>query len=133
MASTSGSAFLGVCRSRKRAIRFRKRENRSDSSLDREHGLRGGTYQEQEADRLGGAVRRPDRARLDPLVRWLPGGVRPPLSGAGGERHLRGALGGEAAELILGPLGPGRCRQGGGPDIHLLGAGGRRRSDQQLA
>ena len=89
--------------------------------------------QEPEADRLGGGVRRADRAGVDPLVRRLGGGVRPPLPGAGRQRHLREALGREAAEFLPGPLRPGRRRQGRGPNLHLLGARGRRRADQQLA
>src|SRR5215216_4493518 len=47
-----------------------------DSPLERDDGSRRRTDPEQEADRVGGGIRRPDPAGLGSLVRRLGGGVR---------------------------------------------------------
>src|SRR5947207_1344875 len=75
-----------------------------------------------EADLLGRGGRRPDPARRGPLVRRVGGGVRPPLPGARGRRHLRAPVRRQAAELVSGALGPRRHGEGRGPDLHLLRA-----------
>ena len=67
-----------------------------------------------------------------PLVRRLPGGVRPPLQPDGRVRHLRPPQPGQAPELLPRPLAPVRRRARGGADLHLLEDQGGGRPDQQL-
>src|SRR5687767_4328867 len=56
--------------------------------LERDDGRHRGPDEEREADRLGRGDRRVDPAGLDPLVRRLGRGVRPPLPGARRRRDL---------------------------------------------
>ena len=77
----------GTSRSVALGVRSCGHERGVDPALERDDGIRRrSTDQEPEADRLGGGDRRADRARRDPLVRRLGGGVRPALPGAGRRR-----------------------------------------------
>ena len=61
-----------------------------------------------------------DHARPHRVVRRVGRRVRPAVPAARGPGHLHRAVRGQAAEQLLGPLGPRGRRPGGGPHLHLL-------------
>ena len=76
------------------------------------------------------ALTAPDR------VEWCDGSaerVRAALQAARRRRHLHPPVRRQAAQQLLGPLGPRRRGPRRGPDLRLLEERGRRRADQQLA
>ena len=84
------------------------------------------------ADRVGAGDRRADPPRPGALVRRLAAGAGAAHRPAGRAGHVHPAQPGPAAgqfRRLLRPLG---CGPGGGPHVHLLGAGGGRGPDQQL-
>ena len=66
-------------------------------------------------------------------MRRIRRGVRRGSPAARRRRDLRALSRRQAAQLLPGAVGPGRRRPRRGPHVHLLGARGRRRPDQQLA
>ena len=81
---------------------------------------------------MGERRRRPRQAGPHRLVRRQRRGIQPSVRRDGRERHDETVEPGEAAQQLLGGVGPVGRRAGRGPHVHLQRARGGRRPDQQL-